>query len=148
METERFGLSPSVFPTQGSRRATSPPTVSRAYSYADGESARRLFEVTLQTTRVQDVSRRVVHEADEAVAIACRLVSSDVGEQFLADFVRTERLPRHLGLDHNPFRFHEIGALLRHFEQQHAIRFQRQHVAIRSNVERVEPAIRSWVLSL
>jgi hypothetical protein len=42
----------------------------------------------------------------------------------------------------------EIGALLRHLEQQHAIRFQRQHAAIRSNLARVEPSIRTWVLSL
>ena len=42
----------------------------------------------------------------------------------------------------------DVGQLLRRFEQQHAIRFQRQHAAIKTNLAGAESAIAAWVHAL
>jgi hypothetical protein len=42
----------------------------------------------------------------------------------------------------------DIGELLHQFEQTHALRFQREHATIRTNVAGIEPAIRRWVAAL
>jgi hypothetical protein len=42
----------------------------------------------------------------------------------------------------------DIGVLLRRFEQQHEVRFQRQHAAVTTNLNGAESTLRSWILSL
>jgi hypothetical protein len=42
----------------------------------------------------------------------------------------------------------DVGQLLRRFEQQHAIRFQRTHAAIKTNLDGAESAIAAWVHAL
>ena len=42
----------------------------------------------------------------------------------------------------------DVGMLLRGLEQTYALRFQREHAAVKTNLPSLEPAIRSWVASL
>lgn len=42
----------------------------------------------------------------------------------------------------------EIGSLVRRIESDHAIQFQREHAAIRTNIAGIEHAIRRWITKL
>jgi len=42
----------------------------------------------------------------------------------------------------------DLGSLLRRLEQTHAVRFQRQHASIKTNLPDTEPAIRTWLARL
>jgi hypothetical protein len=42
----------------------------------------------------------------------------------------------------------DIGQLLRRLEQQHTIRFQRDHASIKTNLADAEPAVASWIHAL
>ena len=50
-------------------------------------------------------------------------------------------------LEHIP-PLRDVGVLLRRFEHDHHVRFQRQHAAVVTNVPNLEPAIRRWIALL
>jgi hypothetical protein len=42
----------------------------------------------------------------------------------------------------------DIGLLLRRLEATHAVKFQREHASIKTNVTSLEPAFRAWIAAL